>query len=455
MRAGPLSTSLLFLVACGSGAVHLAPPDLDALTLVLAHRPDPATDWTVAVYAPTQVWTAEVSSADAVYLLGYAETVGELGLEGNGRPDCRLRHPDRIAKLVELEGNWTWAALDGAPTEVLDAVIGDPRRCNACAVPQMRSVVATHTYRYRGVAWLEDGSLLGVHENGYARITLDAIEVLPGCGLASLRPIAIAALGDDRFLIGGADGELIQARFSDGARTCVVETSTQTPVGELTPVQAGFDAIAVNPEDPGAFDYYALRNTGELYRWTAEGLRLVGVQRLHPEATEAMPASLLRLDAARLLTSVGSKEVVFWENDQVVKTDVLDLPTAGVSNTPRDRVTALYVDPRLPRYLAGTATGEVWARDVAGGSWTKEFQSPVLEAVGAIFALSDRYVILQDGGDAASWAFDGGVCGDSFRIPMASGGSSCKLVARRGELVALADAMGSSNSLAGVVWVEP
>lgn len=441
-------------LACTDGQSHVQPPDNLAETWVFARQLATDGPWQLTVHERDDAWVAEVDAAELVYLLGYEDSAETLGLGEGRQPSCAVRRPHAVLLLAEADGGWGWRQVAQAPEALLDAIVGGAGRCDVCAPVVMRGIIAPHNHRYSGVAWFEDGSVLGAYIQGLARITDDSIERLPDCPDLPPGPTAVAALGGDRFLVSGQQGHLSTVRFSDAGRTCVVESSTAAPSFDVPALHQPFTVVAANPESPGDFDFYALRGSGELYHWSAAGLRRVGAHTLHPQSTYAQAADLVRLDARRLLTSAGSREVKFWEDGVELRSDLLELPVVGVSNTPRDRVTTLEVDQRFGRYLAGTAAGELWARPFEGSGWSPVFRSPVLEAVGSVLELEERFMVVLSGGDIVLWHHEGEVCPESQRIPLSSNAGAGRAVLQDAARILLADAIGNSQGSAGVVWVE-
>lgn len=440
---------------CGQGPTHVAPPEALAETWVLALLNPGGDGWRLSVHPGTSGWTASFPEDEAAYLLGYSSSSAELGLDPGQTPECALQRPAVSLRLSSAEDGWRWQEVSPLPDSLLLALAGGSDRCDVCAPIPMRSVLAPHTHRYTGVAWFDDGAALGAYVAGFARILEARIDDLPHCAELIVGPTALAALGGDRFLVGGQLGHLAVLRFSDEGRSCVVETSTRAEPGALPALHMPFAVVAANPASPEAFDFYALRASGELYHWSEAGLRRLGAHELHPLSSFAHPSALIRLDARRAISSAGNRHVAFWEDGAIVATDTLQLPQLGVSNTPRDRITMLHVDRRAGRLLAGTAAGEVWARPVAGSGWSTVFRAPVFEAVGSVIEHRERDLVVLSGGDIASWNWGGEVCDAVLRIPGASNGGAGRLVLRDEGRILLADSIGASAATAGVVWIEP
>lgn len=446
---------MLGAVACGPGRAHVPPPDVSVETWILARQAGAgASPWDLAVHPGAGAWTATLPEDEITYLLGYARTAEELGLGPTRVPECAVQRPEHAWRLTAEDDDWGWRSASELPETLTLALVHGSDRCDVCAPIPMRAVSAPHNHRYYGLAWFDDGSALGAFLLGLARVRSDRIELLSECMEPVVGPTSLASLGGDRFLVGGQQGHLAVIRFPDGGDRCVVETSTQASPEGLTPFQQQFPVLAANPDEPARFDYYALRASGELYHWSEAGLRSLGRQALHPQAEHADPAVLLRLDGRRALTGVGNRQVTFWEDGEPAAIETLDLPPLGVSNTPRDRVTALFVDARAGRYLAGTAAGELWARPLSDVGWSYALRLPSLEAVGTVVEFGERYLVFLNGGDVATFDREGTVCARTQRTPGSSNSGAGRRVLQRDGRLLLGDAIGSSSGKGGAVWIE-
>ena len=444
---------VLGLAACSESESWVPLDPQGALTFVLATATEPMGPWQITVGADVDSPVVRVSAEHEVLLLLYDEAPEDLGLRGPNPVSCRVLDPRSTLRLSGDDP--TEVAGEPLPAALVEALVGDRFRCERCPPFAISPVVSDRSGRFKGAAWFDDDSALVASDQGFSRASRTQVQTLGACVGLTEEPRVVANAGPGRFWVGGDRGELSRVRFESGGTRCVVETSTSVQGRrDANSAYRHIGALAPQPDDPEAHDLLAVRATGEVFRWTAVGLVRLGRMENHPEAAEHIYPSIVRIDAERSVTSSGWNRVYRWRGDQLEREEVLDLMEDSIATQPRDRVSTLSIDPLAGQLLLGSLHGDVWARDLDGGEWSFLYQSPLVDAIGALVPLGRGFAVIQEAGELTFFHREAGGCETLTRLPLGRRSAPCRIVLSRTGRVMVADLLGSDSAGGGVIWIQ-
>ncbi len=450
---------LLLAVGCGSpDPSFVTLPDHGAKTIVVAHRPDANSAFTLLIAGPAPSFHLEVEADSETFVLHYNDSAETLGLVEGSTPRCSLLVPQWVERL---QGEQLDGFTDALPEGVRRALVEDADRCAPCRPVRMNSVNYPEIGTLGAGAWLDSERLVSGLESRFRRVDLTSSQVVEGCAFSEHQTdlSALERVSPGVYWFGSQRGDLGLVRFSDEATTCVVETSTVVP-GRAADEQAcpGILALAVNPFGIAVDDVYALLADGRLVRYRSGTIKPLGEVPIHPlDASDCGThgAQFLFLEDGRALAISGWNKIAWWGPEGIEHLDDVELPPNQFTADGGQRVTALAVDnySGKNRLLAGASSGLVLEFDPSVRSWLPLLDTPTKKEIRGLERFGDRWLLIVERGDIIVWHPDTGVCPSQFRIPLSTNAGRCDHRARKGADLAIFDALGDTDRQSGLALI--
>ncbi|MCC7384032.1 MAG: hypothetical protein IT384_19475 [Deltaproteobacteria bacterium] len=341
----------------------------------------------------------------------------ELPLTGPGA--CEVVRPREVFALevrdpkADVESA-SWKRVDPPPASWLDALVPDrAQRCSSCTrfAQQTTSLVpaitATQGWIVDSVAWLDSGAAL-VAGSGigspveWLRATPLGAQALRGCSRGGDSASTIAALGENRFLI-GRDGPSVERIAVDEAQgTCTSEERLFLPRPEPSPPELAF-SVKFQQTSTRGLEIFVLTSRGSVERYDgAEWVRLTQVEVDPVTLPRGAKKGDLALNAqGHLAAVVLSQQIAGWSPDRGAVRRELALSHA-------DPLSYVVWVPALGWVVGGGNGAMGYAREIVG-VWS-ELGEPTFEYISSIAPFGDGMIVVQDRGPVFEWQPGAGWC---------------------------------------------
>lgn len=433
------------LVAACADQVVLSPPTrssaafavialLDGEELVQAEAVETQGRW--AVRGPYEAEHGVVVIYYDAPLGTFGLTPGPLAVRGDA--PCGLLAPAAVWRAAGPEGPFVAAAIPPALASLL--VPDREASCGRCrSFTESRINIPGRTYRLEAAAPMSDGGVLGVGWPGELfAIDRTGLERFEGCAPEAY--YSVAALGDDHYYLGTADGRIHELALNVRERTCrrVAErtnTSTRT-----------IEWITVSPDGD---ELFALDVAGRVHRGVGRRGPLEFVLELEintfkfNRAEGINRAGLAWLEPGGFVASGSFPHAVWWSGGRIRRIEPID------TRLPGDSVSEIRVVDGV--VYVGDGGGQIARFERDGNTGRLLPDNPITEIVGSIVPDKDGIIVTTGQGEVGFWYPTTGWCATHLVAGNDDRGRHA-FFSRRGDLV-IADMIGGGDRPAQLLWL--